>query len=64
MPARYTLAGFYDAPEAPERELEQLSKIEGLDGVGFIYPDPSFARDPDVLVTELNGTNLGHSSPS
>lgn len=57
-PNRHTPDGFHDAPEDPERELEVLSRIEGLRGVNFIYPNPSVASDPDTLVRKCANHNL------
>ena len=56
--SRYTPDGFYDNPVDPEEQLEAMSKIEGLDGVVFISPDPSFATDPDTLVKKFSNHGL------
>ncbi|MGM0365912.1 MAG: sugar phosphate isomerase/epimerase family protein [Actinomycetota bacterium] len=54
---RYVPGGYYDAMDV-ERQLEIMSKIEGLTGLFTFYPLAPMPQDPDKLVKKLASYNL------
>jgi xylose isomerase len=54
---RYVPGGYFE-PMDTDRQLEIMSKIEGLTGLFTFYPTPPLPADPDKLVKKLAGYNL------
>ena len=54
---RYVPDGYYE-PIDTKKQLEILSEIDGIEGIGVIYPDDWFPKDPDRLVDLLGDYNL------
>jgi len=54
---RYVPGGYHDEIDF-ERQLEIMSGIEGLDGIGIVYPTYPLPDDPDKLVEKLSDFNL------
>ena len=48
----------YHEPMELDEQLEVLSRIRGLDGLGVVYPAPPLPDDPDKLVKKLGQHNL------
>ncbi len=54
---RYVPGGYHDEMDL-DKQLEIMSGIEGLDGIGVVYPTYPLPGDPDGLVKKLNDFNL------
>lgn len=54
---RYVPTGYYDEMSV-DKQLEIMSKIEGLTGLFVFYPTPPLPSDPDKLVRKLANYNL------
>jgi xylose isomerase len=54
---RYVPSGYWD-PMDLQTQLEILSNIKGLDGLGVIYPTHPLPNDPDKLLRILGEHNL------
>jgi xylose isomerase len=49
---RYVPGGYHDDFEF-EEQLEILSKVKGLDGIGIVYPTEPLPSDPDKIVKKF-----------
>ena len=49
---RYVPQGYYDQMDL-DQELEIMSQVEGLDGIGIEYPQPGLSDDPDKLIKKF-----------
>ncbi len=54
---RYVPGGYHD-PMDFERQLDEMGRIPGLDGIGVLYPTAPFPQDPVKLVDLLARHNL------
>jgi len=54
---RYVPGGYFDEMSV-DKQLEIMSKIEGLSGLFVFYPTPPMPSDPDRLVKKLTDYNL------
>ena len=54
---RYVLSGYFNELSLKE-QLEIFSEIEGLDGLGIIYPTYPLPNEPDKLIKYLSEFNL------
>jgi xylose isomerase len=54
---RYVPGGYWD-PMRLEEQLQIMSEIKGLDGLGVIYPPSPLPGDPDDLVKMLSNYHL------
>ena len=54
---RYVPGGYHD-PLSFDRQLQIMSRIPGLDGMGVLYPPAPFPADPVKLVEKLAAHNL------
>lgn len=54
---RYVPGGYHE-PMDFERQLDELGRIPGLDGIGVLYPTAPFPEDPGKLVDLLARHNL------
>jgi len=54
---RYVPSGYFENLSL-EKQLEIMSKIDGLDGIGIIYPTAPLPQDPDKLINKLAQFNL------
>ncbi len=55
---RYVPGGYFDKEIDLDKQLEVMSKIEGLSGLFTFYPTPPMPSDPDKLVKKLSDYNL------
>lgn len=54
---RYVPDGYYDELSL-EKQLEILSNVEGLDGIGILYPTDPLPSDPDKLIKKFGEYGL------